>query len=137
MIVASLSKKLKKYGFGNLKLNMHHTCAKNNPYSVLICHACRLSKTPSNSSFVPTTSNNTIFAKPKMTSEKTKTQKLQGEKKKAELRCHIRRMSGRQLDIKVKVQMLDDARMFPLKVLLNSGSTGSCISRKFVKENEI
>ena len=46
-------------------------------------------------------------------------------------------MSGRQLDIKVKVQTLDDARMFPLKALLDSGSTGSCIGRKFVNDNEI
>ena len=46
-------------------------------------------------------------------------------------------MSGHQLDIKVKVQMLDDARMFLLKALLDSGSTGSCIGRKFVNDNEI
>ena len=46
-------------------------------------------------------------------------------------------MSGRQLDIEVKVQMLDDARTFPLKALLDSGSTGSCISRKFVNNNKI
>ena len=52
-------------------------------------------------------------------------------------RCHIRRMSGCQLDIEVKVQVLDDARTFPLKALLDSGSTGSCIGRKFVNDNEI
>ena len=52
-------------------------------------------------------------------------------------RRHIRWMSGRQLDIEVKVQMLDDARTFPLKALLDSGSTGSCISRKFVNNNQI
>ena len=52
-------------------------------------------------------------------------------------RHHIRRMSGQQLDIEVKVQMLDDVRTFPLKALLDSGSTGSCISRKFVNNNEI
>ena len=54
-----------------------------------------------------------------------------------QLRRHIRRMSGRQLDIEVKVQMLNDARMFPLKALLDSGSMGSCISRRFVNNNEI
>ena len=73
MIAASLSEKLKKHGFGKLKINMHHTCAKNNPYSVLTCPACRLPKTPSNSSFVPPNPNNIIHAKPKTTSEKTKT----------------------------------------------------------------
>ena len=52
-------------------------------------------------------------------------------------RRHIRRMSGRQLDIEVKVQTLDDARTFPLKALLDSGSTGSCIGRKFVNDNKI
>ena len=52
-------------------------------------------------------------------------------------RCHIRRMSGQQLDIEVKVQMLDDVRTFPLKALLDSGSTGSCIGRKFMNDNEI
>ena len=41
------------------------------------------------------------------------------------------------MDIEVKVQMLDDTRMFPLKALLDSGSTGSCIGRKFVNDNEI
>ena len=46
-------------------------------------------------------------------------------------------MSGRQLDIEVKVQTLNDARMFPLKALLDSGSTGSCIGRKFVNDNKI
>ena len=72
VIAALLSEKLKKHGFGKLKINMHHTCAKNNPYSILTCYACRLPKTPSNSSFVPPNPNNTIPAKPKMTSEKTK-----------------------------------------------------------------
>ena len=192
-----------------------HLC-KDNPYSILICHNCRLSKTPSSSSFVPTNPNNTIPAKPKMTSEKIKTKKLQEEKKKTgspqemrhhwqwrfagakaprdtkywvaqrlhkeptewvigilsnwshlmqtqeateetvtllnnlsdkdvlwalrELkkpRCHIRRMSGWQLDIEVKVQMLNDARTFLLKALLDSWSTGSCVGRKFVNNNEI
>ena len=196
---------------------MHHTCAKNNPYSILTCHACRLPKTPSNSSFVPPNPNNTIPAKPKMMSERAKTEKKpQEEPKKTkspqetrhrrqrrfagaktprnteywvaqrlhkesteraigilnhwvhltrmkevtketvallndltdkdilralqdlkQLRHHIRRMSGRQLDIKVKVQTLDDTRTFPLKALLDSGSTGSCIGRKFVNDNEI
>ena len=219
VIAASLSKKLKKYGFGKLKINMHHTCANNNSYSVLTCYACRLPKTPSNSSFVPLNPSNTIPAKPKTTSEKTKTkneEKPQPEHRKLESpqetrhhrqrrfvgaktprntkyqvaqrlheepteqaigilnqwvhltrkteatketvallndltdkdvlralcqlkqpRCHIRRMSGRQLDIKVKVQTLNDTRTFPLKVLLDSGSTGSCIGRKFMNDNEI
>ena len=217
VIAASLSKKLKKHGFGNFKINMHHTCAKNNPYSILTCHACRLPKTPSNSSFVPPNPNNTIPAKPKMTSERAKTEKKpQKEPKKTESpqetrhnwqtrvtgmktprdteywvaqrlheeptervigilnnwvhltwtkevteetvtllnnltdkdvlralrelkkpRRHIRKMSGHQLDIEVKVQMLDDARMFPLKALLDSGSTGSCISREFMNDNKI
>ena len=85
VIAASLSKKLKKHGFGNLKINMHHTCAKNNPYSLLTCHACRLPKTPSNSSFVPMNPNNTIPTKPKTTSEKTKPEKKpQEDSKKTE-----------------------------------------------------
>ena len=54
-----------------------------------------------------------------------------------QLRHHIRRMSGQQLDIEVKVQMLDDTRTFLLKALLDSGSTGSCIGRKFINDNEI
>ena len=52
-------------------------------------------------------------------------------------RRHIRRMNGCQLDIEVKVQMLDDMRTFLLKALLDSGSTGSCISRKFLNNNKI
>ena len=87
MIVASLSEKLKKHGFGKLKINMHHTCAKNNPSSVLTCYACRLPKTPSNLSFVPPNPNNTIPTKPKTTSEKTKIkdeEKLQKEQRKTE-----------------------------------------------------
>ena len=87
MIAASLSEKLKKHGFGNLKINMHHTCVKNNPYSILTCHACRLLKTPSNLSFVPMSPNNTIPAKPKTMSEKTKTkneEKPQNEHRKTE-----------------------------------------------------
>ena len=46
-------------------------------------------------------------------------------------------MSGRQLDIEVKVQTLNDTRTFPLKALLDSGSTGSCIGQKFINDNEI
>ena len=87
VIAASLSEKLKKHGFGKLKINMYHTCAKNNPYSVLTCSACRLPKTPSNLSFVPPNPNNTIPAKPKTTSEKTKTkneEKPQPEHRKQE-----------------------------------------------------
>ena len=87
MIAASLSEKLKKHGFGKLKINMHHTCAKNNPYSILTCPTCRLLKTPSNLSFVPPHPNNTIHDKPKTTSEKTKTkneEKLQTEHRKPE-----------------------------------------------------
>ena len=98
MIAASLSKKLKKHGFGKLKIDMHHTCAKNNPYSILTCPACRLPKTPSNLSFVPPNPNNTIHAKPKMTSERTKTkneEKLQPEHRKPkslqEMRHHRQR----------------------------------------------
>ena len=41
------------------------------------------------------------------------------------------------MDIKVKVQTLDDTRTFLLKALLDSGSTGSCIGRKFMNENKI
>ena len=46
-------------------------------------------------------------------------------------------MSGHQLDIEVKVQTLNDTRTFPLKALLDSGSTGSCIGQKFINDNEI
>ena len=87
MIAASLSKLLKKHGFGKLKINIHHTCVENNPYSILTCCACRLLKTPSNSSFVPLNPNNIILAKPKTTSEKTKTkneEKPQPEHRKPE-----------------------------------------------------
>ena len=99
MIAASLSKKLKKHGFGKLRINMHHTCAKNNPYSVLTCSACRLPKTPSNSSFVPLNPNNIIHAKTKMMSERTKTkneEKPQQEHRKPESLQEMRRHQQRR-----------------------------------------
>ena len=60
-----------------------------------------------------------------------------GTGKMPDTRGFTRATCYRQLDIKVKIQTLNDARTFPLKVLLNSESTGSCIGRKFVNDNEI
>ena len=50
---------------------------------------------------------------------------------------YIRGMKGNQLDLSVKIQTLDDGRIFPVRALLDSGSTGSCINRRFVEANKI
>ena len=50
---------------------------------------------------------------------------------------YIRRVSGRQMDIQLTATTLDTGRTYGVKALLDSGSTGSCIDQKFVKENRI
>ena len=46
-------------------------------------------------------------------------------------------MKGNQLDLSVKIQTLNDGRIFPVRALLNSGSMGSCINQRFIKANKI
>jgi hypothetical protein len=42
-----------------------------------------------------------------------------------------------QMNLPLKLQTLDDGRFLSVKALLDSGSTGSCISKRFVEKNEI
>jgi hypothetical protein len=42
-----------------------------------------------------------------------------------------------QMNLPLKLQTLDDGRFLSVKALLDSGSTGSCISKRFVERNEI
>ena len=47
------------------------------------------------------------------------------------------RTDGRQLDLELTLGTLDDKRSFRVEALLDSGCTGSCIDRTFIKENGI
>jgi len=49
----------------------------------------------------------------------------------------LRKMEDKQLNIWVKLSTTDTHRTFYKQVLVNSGSSTSCISQKFVKENLI
>jgi len=49
----------------------------------------------------------------------------------------LRKMGDKQLNVWVKLQTTDTYRIFYKQALVNSGSSSSCISRKFVKENLI
>jgi len=49
----------------------------------------------------------------------------------------LRKMGDKQLNVRVKLQTTDTYRTFYKQALVNSGSSSSCISRKFVKENLI
>ena len=55
----------------------------------------------------------------------------------AEPKKYIRGRQGQQLDIGMTLGTVDDRRNFPVKALLDSGCTGSCISRRFCEENGI
>ena len=49
----------------------------------------------------------------------------------------LRKMGDKQLNVRVKLSMTDTHRTFCKQALVDSGSSTSCISRKFVKENLI
>jgi len=49
----------------------------------------------------------------------------------------LRKMEDKQLNVRVKLSMTDTHRTFCKQALVNLGSSISCISRKFVKENLI
>jgi len=49
----------------------------------------------------------------------------------------LRKMGDKQLNVRVKLQTTDTYRTFYKQALVDSGSSSSCISRKFVKENLI
>jgi len=49
----------------------------------------------------------------------------------------LRKMEDKQLNVQVKLSMTDTHRTFCKQALVNLGSSISCISRKFVKENLI
>jgi len=49
----------------------------------------------------------------------------------------LKKIGDKQLNIRVKLSMTDTHRMFCKQALVDSGSSTSCISRKFIKENLI
>jgi len=49
----------------------------------------------------------------------------------------LRKMGDKQLNIRVKLSTTDTHRMFYKQALVDSGSSTSCISQKFIKENLI
>jgi len=49
----------------------------------------------------------------------------------------LRKIEDKQLNVRVKLSMTDTHRMFCKQALVNLGSSISCISQKFVKENLI
>jgi len=49
----------------------------------------------------------------------------------------LRKIGDKQLNIWVKLLTIDTYRTFYKQTLVNSGSSSSCISQKFVKENNI
>jgi len=49
----------------------------------------------------------------------------------------LRKIGDKQLNIWVKLLTIDTYRIFYKQALVNSGSSSSCISQKFVKENNI
>jgi len=49
----------------------------------------------------------------------------------------LRKMGDKQLNIRVKLSITDTHKMFCKQALVNSGSSASCISQKFIKENLI
>jgi len=49
----------------------------------------------------------------------------------------LRKIGDKQLNIRVKLSITDTHRMFCKQALVNSGSSTSCISWKFIKENLI
>jgi gag-polyprotein putative aspartyl protease len=57
--------------------------------------------------------------------------------KMAEPKKYIRGRQGQQLNIEMTLGTIDDRRNFPVKALLDSGCTGSCISQRFCEEQGI
>jgi hypothetical protein len=53
------------------------------------------------------------------------------------LRRYIQKQGQSQMDIPVHLQTLDSSSIFRLRALLDSGCTGSCIDKEFVKKNNI
>jgi len=49
----------------------------------------------------------------------------------------LRKMGDKQLNIQVKLMTTDTHKMFCKQALVDSGSTSSCISWKFIKENNL
>ena len=49
----------------------------------------------------------------------------------------IRRQGSMQMNLSVQLQTLEDGRIISSRALLDSGSTGSCMSRKFVEKHRI
>ncbi|KAG5633874.1 hypothetical protein H0H81_004642 [Sphagnurus paluster] len=50
---------------------------------------------------------------------------------------YLRRSHSRQLDVKLTATTLDTAKSYNLTALLDTGCTGSCISKEFVLKNKI
>jgi hypothetical protein len=50
---------------------------------------------------------------------------------------HMRSVGGNQMNMPINIQTLDDGRLFHITALLDSGCTGSCIDKKFIKEKGI
>ena len=46
---------------------------------------------------------------------------------------YIRGMNGNQMNVDLVATTIDDKRKFPIKALLDSGCSGSCIDKGFVK----
>jgi len=49
----------------------------------------------------------------------------------------IRKLGDKQLDVKVRVTTQDIMKSFYKKALIDSGCLSSCISKRFVQENQI
>ena len=49
----------------------------------------------------------------------------------------LRKIEDKQLNVRVKLSTIDTHRTFYKKALVDSGSSSSCISQKFIKENLI
>jgi len=49
----------------------------------------------------------------------------------------LRKMGDKQLNIRVKLLTTNTHRTFCKQTLVNSGSSTSCISKRFIKENHI
>jgi hypothetical protein len=50
---------------------------------------------------------------------------------------YIRKQGGQQMNFEARLQTLEDGQIFLIKALLDSGCTGSCISRDYVRDNQI
>jgi hypothetical protein len=50
---------------------------------------------------------------------------------------YIRKQGGMQMNLPLKLQTLDNGRLFSVKALLDSGSMGSCMGKCFVEKDQI